>query len=191
MFLRGFKTWCENASASLRSELKLQPVDPLNPRALAEHLEVVVWQAEEIPGIDDGTLNVLLKEDPGSWSAVTVQVDGQAAVVLNSSHSAARTASNLTHEISHLVLGHEPARMDISEDGLLMLHTYDRGQEDEANWLGGCLLLPRDALLFAVGKGWSESETVTHFGVSTEMLRYRTQVTGVERQLGRRKRTRR
>ena len=187
MFARGFKTWCENASASLRSELDLQPIDPLDPRALAGHLDVVVWQAEEVPGVETQTLNVLLRDDPESWSAVTVQVNGEAAIILNSAHSAGRTASNLTHEIAHLVLGHEPARMDISEDGLLMLHTYDRNQEEEASWLGGCLLLPRDALLFAGEQGWPEEKTLSHYGVSKEMFRYRTQVTGVVRQLGRRK----
>jgi Zn-dependent peptidase ImmA (M78 family) len=77
--------------------------------------------------------------------------------------------------------------MDVSEDGLLMLHTYNGAQEDEASWLGGCLLLPREALLFAGEQGWTATKTAAHYGVSSDMLRYRTQVTGVERQLGRRR----
>jgi hypothetical protein len=29
------------------------------------------------------------------------------------------------------------------------LRTYNKDQEDDANWLAGCILLPREALLYA------------------------------------------
>ncbi len=37
-----------------------------------------------------------------------------------------RRASDITHEIAHVIIGHEPARVDVTEDGLLMLHCYDK-----------------------------------------------------------------
>ena len=37
--------------------------------------------------------------------------------------------------------------IDITEDGFLILNTFDRDQEDEAPWLPGCLPPPRDALV--------------------------------------------
>lgn len=186
MFARGFKTWCENTAVSLRADLGLGPAVPLSPLDLATKLGVRVWQAADVPGIDEQTLRVLLKEDPDSWSAVTIALGRERLVLLNSSHSPARAASDLAHELSHIVLGHEPARVDVSEDGLLMLHSFDRAQEDEANWLAGCLLLPRAALLEIRKSALAPAAAVRQFGVSVDMLQYRINVTGVNVQMARR-----
>ena len=51
MYKRGFKSWCENTSAALRTELSLGAADVMDPRRLAGHLGLVVWKLEEIPGI--------------------------------------------------------------------------------------------------------------------------------------------
>ena len=187
MFARGFKTWCENTAVGLRRQVGVAPEDPLEPAALAEHLDILVWAADAVPGADDETLRVLLHDDPSSWSAVTVHADGRSAIITNSAHSGGRPASNLMHELAHLVLGHEAARVDVSEDGHLMLHTFDRTQEDEANWLSGCLLLPRVALLHRKEQGWAVRRIARHFGVSEAMVRYRINVSGVEAQMSRRK----
>jgi Zn-dependent peptidase ImmA (M78 family) len=90
------------------------------------------------------------------------------------------------HELAHLVIGHRPGRIDITEDGTLMLQTYDRQQEDEANWLAGCLLLPRPALMFIEQQGLEANSAARVYGVSTQMLQYRRQVTGVQYQMRRR-----
>lgn len=178
-FARGFKTWCENTSKGLRKELRLGPSDPIDTRALAAHLGVVVWNAEEVPGVDSEALETLLVEDPDSWSALTVRAAGQSVVIMNSTHTGGRPASNLAHELAHLILDHTAARVDVSEDGFLVLQSFDRQQEDEANWLAGCLLLPRSALLVAVKAKTPNEEIAREFGVSTQMVQYRLNVTGV------------
>lgn len=187
MFARGFKTWCENTAVGLRRQLDVTPEDPLDPASLAKHLGVDVWAARDVPGADDDTLRVLLHDDPSSWSAVTVHAGGRSVIITNSAHSGGRPASDLMHELAHLVLGHEPARVDVSEDGHLLLHTFDRAQEDEANWLSGCLLLPRAALLHALEQGWSSRRIAGRFGVSEKMVGYRMNVSGVKAQMRRRK----
>jgi len=185
MFARGFKTWCENTAIGFRRDLGLESVEPLSPRALASELGVRVWGADEVPGVDAETLDILLRADPSSWSALTINVGRERLIVLNTAHSGARSASDLSHELSHLVLGHEPGRVDVSEDRLLLLHSFDRAQEDEANWLAGCLLLPRDALLHIMGEGWPVSDAAGRYGVSVDMLKYRLNVTGVNAQISR------
>lgn len=190
MFDRGFKTWCENTAVGLRRELGLEPEAPLDPRSLAEHLGIALWPAEEIPGASEESLQVLLKDDSSSWSAVTIHAGRGSVIVLNSAHSAARAASDIAHELAHLVLGHDPARMDVSEDGLLILNTFGRRQEEEANWLAGCLLLPRAALLDARKQGWTPSIIAMRYGVSVDMVQYRLNVTGVDAQMARTRRTR-
>ncbi len=187
MFFRGFKTWCENTAIGLRRELGILQEDPLDPRKLAKHLGILVWAAEEVPGVDKDALRVLLHDDPSSWSAVTVHAGGRSVILTNSAHSGGRPASDLMHELAHLILGHEPARVDVSEDGHLMLHSFGRVQEDEANWLSGCLLLPRAALLNAREQGWSLSRIAQHYGVSEAMVKYRMNVSGADAQVARRR----
>lgn len=92
------------------------------------------------------------------------------------------------HELAHVLRGDTPARVDVAEDGSLILNTYDRDQEDEANWLAGCLLLPREALLH-VRATWPDLPTAwTHYGVSVDLLTYRMNITGVESQFRRARR---
>jgi uncharacterized protein DUF955 len=184
VYRRGFKSWCENTSGGLRSELKLAAADPLDPQQLAAHLDVVVWKLEEIPGISSECITAL-RDDSDSWSAATVCVGTRHAVILNSSHSPARINSDFMHELSHLVLAHTPARVDVSSDQLLLLSSYDRAQEDEANWLSGALLLPRDALFSIRRKRLTNQAACRLYGCSQDMLTFRLRVTGVDIQLKR------
>ena len=87
------------------------------------------------------------------------------------------------HELAHLVLGHQPSTFFFSGDGDLALRGYDESAEEEADWLAAALLLPREALVWARRKRWSYPEICEHFGVSQKMVRFRTGVTGVDRQL--------
>lgn len=187
MAVRGFKSWCENTAERLRRDLGLASHDPLDPEQLARHLGVDVWRANEVPGLDPEALTVLVNEDPDSWSAVTIPTPAGVLIVTNPTHSPARTASNIMHELSHIVIGHQGSRVDLAEDGTLLLHGYDRVQEDEANWLSGCLLLPRAAILKARKAGLADGEISTRYGVSREMVSFRTKVTGVDTQLARRR----
>jgi Zn-dependent peptidase ImmA (M78 family) len=189
VFTRGFKSWCENTALQMRRVLNVRAFDPLNPWTLAEHLQIRVWNADQIPGLDAEYLQILLREDSDSWSAVTLCVDSKALVILNPSHSGGRPASDLTHELSHILIGHKAARIDVSEDGLI-LSTYDRKQEEEAAWLSGCLLLPREALLFIRQQQMDQQTVIRTYGVSLDMFQYRLNVTGVDRQLSQTKRGR-
>ena len=187
MFARGFKSWCENVAIQQRRELKLKPSDPLDPKTLAEHLGINVWSAEDVPGLEKEYLKVLLEDDPDSWSAVTLCVGTENLIILNSSHRGGRPASDLMHEISHIILDHKANRAFITGDGLLMLSTFDKKQEEEAGWLTGCLLLPREALMQIALQKTDLRSAAEEFSVSVSMLQYRMNVTGVKNQINRRK----
>lgn len=185
-FERGFKVWCERYSTDIRRTLGAGPEAPLNTRALARHLGVEVWSPHDVPGLDADTLAILLRNDgktPSCWSAVTVVVGKKVVVILNSSHSPARQASDLTHELAHRIRGHAAQEIDVTEEGILLLRSYDKMLEEEADWLSGCLLLPRDALLHIRRQGLSDEEAAARYGVSTRMLTYRVARTGVARQV--------
>lgn len=63
-----------------------------------------------------------------------------------------------------------------------MLESYDHQQEEQADWLSGCLLLPRDALVHIKKRRIETSAAAKQYGVSVAMLRYRMGVSGVNYQ---------
>ena len=118
---RGFKAWCEKTAIDYRGELGIEVADRLNPKDLAQHLGVLVWKPEDIPDFDNRSLHQLTQADPESWSAVTIRIAESHLTIVNSTHSRARQRSSLCHELSHLILKHEPDRIDLSPDGHLLL----------------------------------------------------------------------
>lgn len=184
MFQRGFKTWCENTAVSLRKSVRLAPTEALDARKLADHLGIEVWDPRTISGLDPKYLSVLIEEDADSWSAVTISDGMKDVIILNPTHRGGRPASDLMHELSHIIIGHSPTRIDISENGLLILHTFDRVQEEEAKWLCGCLLLPRPALLLIRRLGLDPKAAAKKYGTSEQMVTFRLNVLGLARQPG-------
>lgn len=185
MFERGFKTWCEKYSVEKRKALGLATSAPLDTVALANHMGVRVWTPHNVPGLSQKSRDILLRNDgrtPSCWSAVTLVVGSKVVVILNSSHSKARQASDLTHELAHRIRGHEAQEVDVSEEGLLLLKSYDKVQEEEADWLSGCLLLPREALASIRRRQLDDQEASAEYGVSMKMLTYRMAMSGVNRQ---------
>ncbi len=176
MYARGFKSWCERVALQQRTELKLKSDDPLDPVALARHLEIDVWTAAQIPGLDPLCLSVLVEKDPDSWSAITLCTGTKDLIIVNPAHGGGRRASDIMHEIAHILIGHDPARVDVTEDGLLILSSYNKQQEEEAKWLSGCLLLPREALLLIRRQGLDPEEAARLYGVSAQMLTFRQRV---------------
>ena len=186
MFARGFKTWCENAAVELRRTLRLQRTDPLAPEQLASHLGVRLCTPREIPGLSSKAVGILLGSEKDSWSAITLSSGDQNLIIYNSSHSVGRRANDIMHELAHILLGHKPARVMFFPNGRLALRTYDQDQEEQATWLAGCLLLPRECLVHIRASGLDEATAATRYQVSTKLLSYRTDMTGVNRQFRRR-----
>jgi hypothetical protein len=190
-FERGFKAWAERTSLSLRKDLGLTPSAPFDAYALAKYLDIQVLTPRQVPGLSQAAVNQLLVNDPWGWSAATLAIDGYSLIVYNPQHSKGRQASDLAHESAHLILDHKPAMLIMSQDGEMVIRTYNQQQEDEANWLAGCMLLPREALWSIRRRQLSDEQACSEFGVSPAMLRFRLNTSGVNMQLHRTRRANR
>src|ERR1700722_9824709 len=140
---RGFKTWAENASQNIRKRLGLNKYAPLSPYVLADYLNVKIITPLEIPELSSEAAEYLTSEKGSDWSAVTLRFKGKDVIIYNPSHSAARTASTLMHELSHILRSHKSERMIMTEAGIT-IRDYNSVQEQEADCLAATLLLPRD-----------------------------------------------
>ena len=176
---RGFKAWCERVSEEYRRAIGIPLHDSLDPEILAQHLAVSVWRPADVAGLSEGCRNQLTIHDKDSWSAVTLRVGDESAVIVNSAHAATRQRNSLAHELAHLILEHEPGRIDLSKKGYLLLSSYEREQEEEADWLSGSLLVPREGLRRAYRYSQDSQVLATRFGVSTKLLQWRLRMTGI------------
>ncbi len=181
---RGFKARCEEMAHSLRLELDLDPTAPLNPNHLASYLDVSIWSVTEL-GLEDKDVHQLVHEDPDAWSAITVSASGREAIIVNPNHRGGRYSSDVMHELAHLLLGHTPISWFFVGSEELALRGYDTAAEEEANWLAGALLLPREALMRAQRQRATDPVICERYGVSRQMLAFRKRVTAVDRQFGR------
>ena len=179
---RGFKSWSERASLALRRELGLLIDQPLSPWALAEYLEIPLWTPRDVPGITRDVLDQLLKRDPFGWHGVGIQIDGKATVIYNPRKSASRQVSDITHELAHTILEHQPATIVYSAELDLGMRSFDQKQEDEANCLAWCLLLPRESLAYAKRRRMSIAQIARHFGVSESLVTFRMNISGIRKQ---------
>jgi len=184
---RGFKTWCENAARGYRRELGLEPFAPLDPRLLASKLGVKISTPSDVPGVPPAALCQLTKVDYSSWSAVTISVADKFLIIVNDKDSIERQNNSLAHELSHVVLEHRAAQVFVSPKGQMLLSEYDRVQEEEANCLSGTLLIPRDALLSFLARGYEHARIASHFVVTRDLLQMRINLTGVGKQLANRR----
>lgn len=168
-----FMRKCEGIATERRSLLRLQAFESLPADVLAKELRATVFTPEKIPKADQEQVAVLLDSD--AWSAAVICQD-PLWIIHNPRHALTRRESNLMHEFAHVLLKHQIVRFDL-KTGLPQRRQSD---EDEATYLGGCLQIPRRGLLWAVQRQMTLAEIAVHFGASEDMVRFRSNVTGVE-----------
>jgi hypothetical protein len=181
---RGFKAEAERLAARVRGELDLPSTARIDLAKLAAHIGVEVRDADTL--VDRAALVRLEQLQPGCFNAATFHLpDGRIVAVINPvASSSARQNSDLAHELSHLLLKHEVRQ--VHQIGSYTFFDCDPEQEGEANWLAGCLLLPRPLLLDAVRKGVTAEQLAEREGVSVRMAQFRLNASGVYFQAGRR-----
>lgn len=176
---RGFKSEAERIAKLVRAELGLRAAQSVSPEVIAELLGVEIRAGDEL--ISRDRFKQLEHLQPGAFSACTFRPDGDRIVIVyNPLSSPARRSSDLSHELAHILLDHELGRIE-KLAGISFL-SCDPNQEEEAGWLAGCLLLPRELLLMETRKGATANDIARKCGVSERMAKYRLDVTGVLRQ---------
>lgn len=185
---RGFKSWAEKKAVELRNELSIEYYEKLPGLDLAQHLGIQLIEPNNIPGLSLEDKTLLLNHYHDSWSAITIKnyLDSY-LIIFNPTHSARRRESDLMHELAHIICEHKMEKIIIRKDFPFPLRDYNSDQEDEAKWLGGCLQVPRRASVQMIYKGLDINELSDHFGASMDMINYRIRLTGVEKQINRRK----
>ena len=181
--VRGFKSRSEKISARYRANLKISLEEALPVRELASMLDVIIWAPSDVHGLTPKHIKQLTNIGRDEWSAVTIEEGASKLIIINPTHSEARLANDIAHELAHLILNHEKSHLEISESGELWLKAYETDQEEEADWLAASLLLPRDGLLPVYKRLRDVSKVAKVFGVSKDLAQMRINRTGIKKQL--------
>ena len=183
---RGFKANAERLAQQLREQLGAGDSEPVPIDKLAAHLNVDVLAADEV--VERARLEELYELQSDAFSAATFKLEsGKRIVVFNPLHDDGRTSSSIAHEFAHLLLDHSVRNVETV--GNFKWVTCDSEQEEEADWLAGCLLLPRPVLYTAAKKGSSAAKVAQQYGTSEPMARFRLNASGVLIQVARQRQT--
>jgi Zn-dependent peptidase ImmA (M78 family) len=182
---RGFKAQAERRAETTREELGLSMYAPLDSAELAAAQGISVKSADTLVGIE--RLEQLEALQPGAFSACTFDLPRGKVIVTNPLSSPQRIQSDVAHEVSHVLLEHEVRTVEKLGD--FSFFSCDAEEEQEANWLAGCLLLPRPLLIRSLRRGITVEDIAQEFNVSVEMAAYRVRATGALRQVTTRKGT--
>lgn len=172
---RGFKSKANRIAVGLRHQLGLPPQSPMDVRLLAEHLGILVVPLSTFSQWCATQVAQLMERDAGGFSASLISFgDGRRMIIVNDDHSPARQNSDIAHEIGHTLLAH-PLEVLSSMKGC---RDFDPDLEDEANHLGGYLLVPNQAAWRIVNSGMGLESAQATYGVSRPMLNWRLNMSG-------------
>lgn len=178
-FRRGFKKEASAYASEFRAELGLKPHAPLCPWQLAEHLAIPIVPLSEFQNKIPEAVGYFTKKDTKSFSGVTVFDGTRRLIVHNDAHDLLRQASNVSHELSHGILQHQPDEV-FNECGC---RNFNQEYENEANWLGPALLISEEAALHIVKTGMTIHEAVEYYRASKEVINMRINVTGARKRI--------
>ena len=176
---RGFKSEAERIVQGVRADLGASGGESVALDALANMLGVEIIAGDRL--IPRSRFTDLNQIQADCFSACTFRPSpGRIVVVFNPLSASTRRKSDIAHELAHILLNHDLSR--IEKLGDMTFLSCDPVQEEEATWLSGSLLLPRDLLTSEVRGGLNAEQIAEKHGVSVRMARYRVNVTGVQRQ---------
>lgn len=178
----GFKAEAERIALAIRSELGVASFEPLDCHKLAAYLAVPVLALHDLSDEVEQSASIAhFARHNSGFSALTVCLGTKRIIVYNPRHSHRRRASSLAHELAHIILEHPPSAVL----GRGRCRYWDQSLESQADWLGSALLVPRDGLLRWVSKRRSLVGAENYFGVSSQLLKWRFNQTGIKRQVSR------
>lgn len=161
---RGFKAEAERLALEVRDEVGAGPYGRLAPAGAAEEYGIPLLDLSELVCEDGGELH-------DDVSAVTVVEGTRRLIVVNDGMSSVRQRSAVAHELAHLLLEHDPT---VIADGE---RQWQPTAEAEADWLAGCLLVPKGAAIGCATAGMSDRAVAGRYGTSVALARWRMNVT--------------
>lgn len=155
---------------------------PLCPKALCIHLEVPILLLSTLPACPEREF--LLARRKGAHFSAAVCFDGiKAFILLNDSSERKRQASDIAHELAHVLLRHKPVYPFL--DGGIREFSFE--DEQEAEVLGPVLLVSEKAALLAYRLIQTKTHTLASlsnlWGITEDVIRWRMNAVGASKRV--------
>jgi Zn-dependent peptidase ImmA (M78 family) len=179
---RGFIKEAHWWADELRKEMGVPLHAPLCPRKLCAHLDVPVILLSSLPECPEKGL--LLAQARGyGFSAAACYEGTRAFILLNDASERKRQASDIAHELAHVILRHQPVNPFI-EGGI---RDFSPSDELEAETLGPILLVSEQAALSAFRLIQRKAHTVSSlseaWGITEQVISWRMNAVGAQRRI--------
>lgn len=177
---RGFKSEARKLALELRAELGLDAYGQFDPYALAVEYGIPVFQLSDL-GQDPAACEAAAhyaQDGSVTFSAALVPAGSTRIILDNDTHDPRRRRNSVSHEMSHLVLEHEFGQVLLTGDGY---RAFSPDKEEEADWLGGELLIPYAAAERAARLDWDDEQVADAYDVSVPLARMRMNYSGARR----------
>jgi transcriptional regulator with XRE-family HTH domain len=183
---RGFKSEAQKLALELRAELGLDAYAKFDPYALAAEYGIPVFLLSDLGQDPEAGKAAAHYASNGSatFSAALVPVGSTRLILDNDAHDPRRRRNSVSHEMSHLVLEHEFGQVLLTGEGY---RAFSPDKEEEANWLGGELLIPYAAAERAARHGWDDEQVAQEFDVSIQLARMRMNYSGARKIVARKR----
>jgi Zn-dependent peptidase ImmA (M78 family) len=184
---RGFKTEARKLALELRAELGLDAYSQFDPYALAVEYGIPVFRLRDLgqdPAAREAAAHYT-QDGSATFSAALVAVGSKRLILDNDAHDPRRRRNSVSHEMSHLVLEHEFNEVLLTADGC---RAFRLDKEEEADWLGGELLIPYAAAERAARLDWDDEQVADAYGVSIPLARMRMNFSGARKVVANRRR---
>lgn len=177
---RGFKTEARKLALELRSELGLDAYGRFDPYALACEYGIPIFRLSDL-GQDPAARAAAAhyaQDGSATFSAALVPAGSTRIILENDAHDPKRRRNSVSHEMSHLVLEHEFGQVLLTSEGY---RAFSSDKEEEADWLGGELLIPYAAAERAARSDWDDEQVADAYNVSLPLARMRMNYSGARR----------
>lgn len=179
---RGFIKEAHSWASELRKELQIADDAPMCPKELCKLLGVSVLLLSKLPECPERDL-LLARKKGLSFSAAVCSIGIESFILLNDANERKRQASDIAHEIAHVLLRHKPVYPFI--DG--GIRDFSAEDEQEAEKLGPILLVSEAAALKAYRLIQSRAHTLSSlsdlWGVTEDVIRWRMNAVGASKRI--------
>ena len=155
----------------MRDKLGISATDEIDLEELCNLFDIHLLRMTE----SACDVSLFCGNDNDKFSAMTVRAGMETGIIHNDTHHIYRQRSNISHELAHCFLGHKGCTI-LNDNGA---RNYNSEIEAEASYLGGALLLPREAALHILINGL-KPQAQHLYGVSRPMLDYRLRISGAQ-----------
>jgi Zn-dependent peptidase ImmA (M78 family) len=172
----GFKAHARRTAVEVRAELGLGPYERLDPYVLAAEYGIPIYAVSRLAASCDPAVAAWVNgPGRGVFSAALVPIGTGRFIIDNDLHAATRRASSIAHEMAHILCDHEFTEALITAEGC---RAASREDENQAEWLGGELLITEAAALAAARNGWDDQQVADAYGVSPQRAAMRMNASG-------------